>query len=269
MQIKTGHNSSNWWGEYEIPAEMGAHWQLGPLDLIAEHRAHELRFSSRVGKDPRNVRIEINCPMDNVAHTDESTLVRFALANPQTRLILEPRLADRAVIVRPADPFWVTGNQTVNLYLNTPIWVLVRAQGIDAPLLDLPSIGLSDSWFGSTRQAGEVCYASRTQARLDPDKLHSHPMRATTRLVIHNKLPDPLLVERVKLPTRYLALFETDQGHLWTQAVHVKRTQRNEGVTLRLEKPKALQETGVSQLSGPREKEESTFLKRALDALIG
>ena len=96
MQVKTIDSRNTWWGDYEIPTEMGAHWQLGPLDLVAEHRPHELRFSSRVGKDPRNVHIEINCPLDRVEHTDESTLVRFALANPHARLSVEPRLADRA-----------------------------------------------------------------------------------------------------------------------------------------------------------------------------
>ena len=72
MQVKTIDSRNTWWGAYEIPTEMGAHWQLGPLDLVAEHRPHELRFSSRVGKDPRNVHIGINCPMEQVEHAADT-----------------------------------------------------------------------------------------------------------------------------------------------------------------------------------------------------
>jgi len=248
---------------------MGGRWRLGPFELSAEHRPFELRFGWQASQDPLQSSIHIECPTGELNHQKDSALVRFSLENDHAKLLMEPRLADRPVVVRPSIPFWVMGRETVSLYLSTPLWVQVSVDGFHKPLLDVPSIALSDTWFGSSTRRGELCYASRTQARLDPDRLPNHPMRATTRLVIHNRLPSALLVERVKIPTTYLSLYLGTEGRLWTQAVHVERTQTEGAASIRLEKPANVKDSGAKRLAPPRKLEESTLLKRALDALIG
>ena len=94
----------------------------------------------------------------------------------------------------------------------------------------------SDTWFGPTTMDGELCYASQTYARLNLENLPIGPHHAITQVTIQNRAESQLLVEQLKLPVPYLALFEASDGLLWTQGITMTRSRDTDMADLQIEK---------------------------------
>ena len=86
-------------------------------------------------------------------------------------------------------------------------------------LLDVPSIRRSDTWFGSNTLEGELCYSTRSSARLNLDAIEPHPHRAVTPVEIRNEGANILPIERLRVPVQALSVYADAEGRLWTDAV--------------------------------------------------
>ena len=261
-------NESRWWGAREIGVGRAGRWSLGPLALVGERRPFEWRLSWEVRKDPSLNELEFGISESSLPDAGDHDVRRFALSSDGETLLLQPQLADRPIVTRPSTPFTVLGGSTVNVFVTTPLWLEI-SQAEGKVLADIPTCRLSDTWFGESPRAGELCYASRTRARLDPERLVYHPVRAMTRISINNALGAPLLVERVKIPAPNLSLFIDRQGHLWTQAVHLVRDTPNQPSKVSFETPSLLISDAVEMVAPAREPVAEGLLGRAVHALIG
>jgi hypothetical protein len=116
---------------------------------------------------------------------------------------------------------------------------------------------------------GELCYASRTNARLHLANLPPRPHRATTRVTLRNGADSELVLERLALPVPHLSLHAGAEARLWTPSVTVERDRDGGLAEVRLEAtPPA--EAGASELVAPaREADSRNVLVRALEALLG
>jgi hypothetical protein len=262
------NDQARWWGAHEIEPGSAGQWTLGPLRLVGERRPFEWRMSSSAQRDPTLSEICFSKTDSPEPHGSSTDIFRYALDGEEGSLLLEPLLPDRPIDARPSMPFSVLGGHTVNLFVSTPLWVRVKLPN-GSVLLDLPSLPLSETWFGETTRSGELCYASRTDARLDPDRLAHHPVRALTRICISNPLPDPVTVERVKIPASHLGLFIDKQDHLWTQAVYVERVGTNLPSKIWFETPTLRISDSVERVSPSRVAGGRGLLERAVHALIG
>jgi hypothetical protein len=110
---------------------------------------------------------------------------------------------------------------------------------------------------------GELCYASRTYARLSLENIPTRSHRAVTKLSVHNQADSQLSVERLNLPVPYLSLFESRDGLLWTQAVTMIRTRDTGMAAFRVEKDPPAEAKDARPLSGPRLQPEQTMIIRA------
>ena len=81
-----------------------------------------------------------------------------------------------------------------------------------------------DTWIGPSTREGELCYATRSAARLDRASVPLHPHRALTELRIENGASDTLHLERVSLAVPYLSVYAARDGALWTESVVLERT---------------------------------------------
>jgi len=151
------------------------------------------------------------------------TITRFSMRSTHEYLDLQPMLADRPVVIRPEHPISIVSGESITLFISTPLWMRLRVHEPPQHLLDMPTVRPSDTWFGTTTREGELCYAARTTGRLDLGDVPMRPHRAVTPLRIRNQASDTLLLERVQVPTRHLALYTTDRSILWTQALTLER----------------------------------------------
>jgi len=210
-----------WWREYELSANAWARWQIGPLLLFTRYGPGEWEFMWHRDPDPMASSSSFSSPSPVEPDPEDHESRRYALRQTSALLNLRPRLADRPVIARPASPLHIPPNQETTLYVSTVVWL--NALSEDIVLLEMPIHRPSDTWFGSDTISGELCYASRTQARTSSDLLNHLPHRAITPIVIVNEAGTPLQVEQLRVPVPFLSLYASPEGHLWTESIRLAR----------------------------------------------
>lgn len=235
-----------WWGPFTLDPQTGGEWHVGPLTLWIYRSSRDWRIVHRpstdpVTADPMAQRSDVTLPvaeeeMTVVLETDDDTMKtsRFSTRDTDEEIVLQPALADRPVVARPEHPLYVLPDETVTLYLSTPLWVRIELAKSERLLQEVPSHRMSDTWFGSSTREGELCYATRTAGRVHRDRLPVRMHRALTPLRIRNTASDQLALERVQLPAPHLALYTTPEDVLWTQAVTMTRSEGMAGADVKI-----------------------------------
>jgi hypothetical protein len=251
------HNDQHgpaWWGQYSLDTNQTAQWQIGPLKLAVRRQANEWQvgYEPRLDIDPDNPHWQFQRSVPDVDLVDFVHTARHATGKTDEAAWLRPLLADRSLISRPLTPLYVPAGETAIIFVRSPLWLRIEAGSPPKILQELPMQRPSDTWFGPSTMEGELCYASPTYARLDLDNLSLGPHHAVTQMTIENRADSHLLVERLKLPVPYLALFEASDGLLWTQAVTMTRSRDTAMADFQIEQ-KPPQQAGVKKrLSEPR-----------------
>lgn len=220
MQQKT----TDWWGDISLKAGQTARCHVGPLTFSLRLLGTEWHIATQRG-DTDHDQARLSLSNDDLQMT--SSLQRLVFSEPTYQAYLSPALADRAVVSRPAQPLLLGPGQQATIYVHAPLWLQLRAKADDNPLLDMPITQLSDTWFGASTRSGELCYASRTNARMQLDSIPLRAHRAVTPVRLRNDASDPLKLEKLNLPEPYLALYSADNG-LWTDAVELVRNMTGE-----------------------------------------
>ena len=197
---------------------------------------------------------------------DNANTVRYASGNIGESVSLKPLLADRPLVSRPVTPLYVPAGETAIIFVRSPLWLRIEVGDPLVSLQELPILRPSDTWFGPTTMEGELCYAGRTAARLHLEEIPIGPHHAVTQVTIQNRAGTQLLVERLKLPVPYLALFEASDGLLWTQGVTMTRSRNTEMADFQIEQSPPEHTGAVKLLSEPRQ---TTSIKSAIYAFGG
>lgn len=219
-----------WWGNYTVPVQHMYHWRLGALRSWILRDEHEWRVAWEAGRDPLDDANICEGPQaaDEAVFSwneppTEYILARYSMHATEATLRVQPALADRALVVRPEHPISIPSGEAITLFVSVPLWMRILVHEREHQLLELPTVRLSDTWFGVSTREGELCYAARTTGRLRLDNVPRRPHRAITPIRIRNQARDTLLLERVQVPTPHLALYQTDTAVLWTQALTLER----------------------------------------------
>lgn len=261
-----------WWGEYRLPEGCnGLVWRIGPLHLQARCWPHEWRLSWRSDGDPLDATVGFE-PVDDVDETG-CDVARYAFRETGPGVTLLPRVADRSVVVRPDQPLYVPAGESVEIFVSTVAWIEIRAIGHDglpgAVLSDMPAYRPTDSWFGPNTREGELCYASRSLARLQLVDVIQRPHRILSPVTVRNRGDDHLFIERLNVPMPLLAVHASVNGQLWTQPAVMERGKDGGQGSLKLDESTLPAELGATRLSEPREASGRQGLFRTLDRLFG
>lgn len=254
-----------WWGEFGVAT--GRRWRIGPLDLWIHRATHEWRVSFQRGDDPLEDTLRPGEPTDE-APPDSAETLRFGFREVLGKVELRPRLADRSVVVRPANPFYLTGGEEATLYLSSPLWIEVRVGVPWQALCEIPVFQPSDTWSGVRPTAGELCYALVTSARLHLSNLPARPQRAFSALRVRNSTESRIHVERIKVPVPNLSLFATSSGQLWTETVTLELATERERSEVRFDAGPSILAADARRIGDPRQSDRKGFLRGAFDELF-
>ncbi|MFO0750516.1 MAG: hypothetical protein U1F43_33335 [Myxococcota bacterium] len=213
-----------WLTPFRLDEGETASFRIASFALQVERRAREWRVVTATTSDLAAQEVDIRIPdatRGPIPFTQELTRARFAFDASSDGLRLRPRLADRTMVVRPADPLYLLPGATVDVFVSTVLWIVLELAPGGVVLIDRPAHRPSDTWFGPTTQQGELAYASRTSARLDPRELPRRAHRATTRIRLTNTGKAARSLARVMLPAPELELWQLPSGMLWTQTVEL------------------------------------------------
>lgn len=192
----------------------------------------------------------------------ETESLRFLLSDSKRSVLIAPLLADRTVVVRPLVPTELLPKQSATLYISTALWARV-AFG-EQTLAELPSVRLSDTWFGANTRRGELCYASQTRALLSLDNAQHSVFRAITPITIDNQGETNMRLERINVPVPNLTLY-CDGERFWTSALHVRLEKNLATANVQIE---ASPRKDSFLVAAPRRPIRGGVLDRAVDLLF-
>ncbi len=227
--METSHEppeASPWSMPFRLkPGETGR-FKLGPLRFWLERRAREWRITTEETGDILARDLSFECPAQDTeipSPTRGVELRRFVSEATGGGFSLEPRLADRSVVVRPEEPLFLVPGAKAEVFVSSGLWMVLRLED-GTELFERPIVRPSDTWFGPSPLEGELCYASRTSARLDLAEIPQRHHRAVTRILVENRSTTPRRIVRVLLPAPELALYRVSRAdagltsQLWTQS---------------------------------------------------
>jgi hypothetical protein len=269
VDLMAGPGGGGCWGRtFEVDLNSAAHFRLGPLELWLRHGACEWRVAMTCGRDALDDSCEIEVPSPRPEPPAGAEVRRFGFREAPSRLRLRPLLADRPVIVSPEASLQVPPGERITLFISTPLWLELLVGEPGSVLLEHPTHRPSDTWFGPSTQVGELCYATRTAARLSLENLPLRPHRAVSEVEIHNGATTVLAVEKLRIPAPQMSVYATEAGSLWTEQVILERRSDDEMASLRLGKGAPPNAPRATLARGPRSVAERGVLTRAFGGLL-
>ena len=245
-----------WWGRFEIETDECLDRQIESLRIRTLRLEREWHITTERGEVATD---GADPPVPN----------RYVFTQTRGPLHLLPTLAERLVITRPLAPLRIASGAMVTLYISTPVAIEISVGEPPVVLEEVFVIRPSDTWFGPSTYEGELCYASRTSARLTLADLPVRPDRALTTVNINNQGSDALLLERIAVPTRHLNLFAAPTGGLWTQDVSFTRKGADELADLALADGPPRDNHDAKMVCEAREAAGENTLFRAFGAMFG
>ena len=263
-------NFSSWWGRHTVGPDRTDLWQIGPLDLWVQHLSHQWKLSWKHGNDwllPR-VRAVPGSKGEPIPPDAQQVHCVFG-SDSREEVIFAPSLPDRPVVSRLATPLQVLPDETVTLYVLSPLWLRVEMAHPMKLLQEIPIYRLSDTWFGPMSSLGELCYASTVPAFLD---LREVPLRlhcVISAVSIRNLGSDSLALDRVNVPLPRLSLFYSPRTGFWTDAFSLERKDDTEMAEIKLTHQPPHDASPSQFVSGPRRPDaESGSVIRAFSAFF-
>ncbi|MEM7736416.1 MAG: hypothetical protein AAF267_11555 [Deinococcota bacterium] len=242
-----------WWGDFELDEYQVGRWNVGPTTLSIYRLPREWRLVYSQGDDPLDTTLDIDVPAEVEPIDIDDNVRRYMFNQTQSTVTVTPVLADRPLVVRPAIPFAIETHEEITLYVSLPLWLRISVAGVGKHLYEVPSYRPSDTWFGGSTVKGELCYAARTPGQLNVDELPKRPYRVIAPIVLRNRDAGSLILDRIKIPVQYLALYRTkDTNEFWTQRIILEQRNKRTRLQLGWGSP---QETGKTErIIGARER---------------
>ena len=222
-----------WWGRSDLELNQSRGWLMAGLNLVATRSQREWRFQTR--RSPTQHEDQQEWSQQDTALPEDASASRHFFKQTTPALYLLPRLADRSVVAKPVNAIYIPGGEEVTLYVSTPVWVACYAEEREAPLLDIPVVRPSDTWFGRSTIQGEVAYATQVLGRTDLAQFPPRPFRAVTPITIRNNGSATLPLERINIPVPYLPVYAAENGRLWTPSLHVLKEPGSNPPRIRIE----------------------------------
>ncbi|MDQ8038459.1 MAG: hypothetical protein REI12_13625 [Pedobacter sp.] len=254
-----------WWGEFDFEAGSSRQWELAGLELAITRHSQEWHFWTQRTAMQSEDNHEWQLRDANALVETQARFTRFVFRQTASHLSLLPRMADRSIVIRPITPLFVPGGQETVFFVSTPLWIAGYAEGVIAPLFDIPVIEPRETWFGPTPARGELCYATKVTGRTTLAQVAPRPFRAVTPVHVRNHGSSSLPIERINIPAPFLPVYAAESGRLWTPALTVTRDAHSPRLHIHIDKGITTEAGHVTQLTPARRGEDEHALIRVFD----
>ncbi len=249
------------WSALGVSPQGCRNLRLGPLTLHARRSCDEWQIALERQRAARGaVSGEITAVDENL-DAEGLDWHRWVVADASGGLELLPAMPDRPVVVRPDHPITIPAREKAKFYVSVPVWVRVLARPAGNVLLDVPSLVMSNIWYGDFME-GELCYSLTSRARRELAAPGADEFsRAVCPVVVANDAAEELRLERLCIRVQHIGVLE-GSGRLWTNRVDVefRGGDRGEHITYGRSAPDECPE--ARQLTQPRVPEAVSLLRR-------
>lgn len=234
------------WGTHRIPPDETLTIRVGPLVLWARAPEGEMWLAHRSGDWTRSAKEPAREPSSE--HED---WVRWPVPEGTDRISLSPIFPPRSVVAEPELSFRLLPRAGARVFVRVPLWVRVEIAG-PRHLTEIPSVVLSDTWWGSFTD-GELCYWLATTARRRVPADVFAPHLAVCPLQLSNDSDEELQVEKIALRVAHLSVFDRE-GRFWADETRVRYRGADEGSHIQSSGKPPAEESEATLVAPPRTK---------------
>jgi hypothetical protein len=263
----TKQERTSWWGRERLPSGATARWRIGSFSMAVRNDEREWLIAWDVVETEEDRAETWSYKRVESFPEGAPNLERYLFRERDETLGVMPLLADRPVVTSPRMPVFLLPGESARLYVGSPVWVRIEVEMPPKKLSEFPIVRPSDTWFGPSTLEGELCYFTRTRARLNAADIPRYVRYAMTPVVIRNHAPSLLPVERLKLPVPFLTLYATSDGRLWTQEVTLTRHEEGDMAAIEARPGAPDEAPGAERIGAPRMELERDLLTRAFSTL--
>jgi hypothetical protein len=262
--------STKWWGD--VTANNATQLQLAFAGLLLNlaFKDNEWLFQYEISNHSNVKTLPLKYSELKPSNIELKHQQRFVFSLPPTGITLQPALADRPVICRPNITVILVPNEEISLFVAIPLWLQLKIDTTDIPLIDIPTLRLSDTWFGPNAREGIICYASNASEQLQITPSDTHDIKATIEIRIKNHSDENLVLDKVSIPVNNLGLYADTDDHLYTRRVILTREGSNNGsLTIDTAMSCNMDESSMKLITPPRKDLGGNKITQALWSLFG
>jgi hypothetical protein len=247
------------WGDILLADRQTKYISIGDLHLWLKSRNGEVWIAHGYGH-------EVKREGDKSSPPNNITWGRWANNRDTSRVRILPVFPDKPLIIHSEYPLKVSPGTRIQIYSRIPVWVRISLTKDDYQVIELPTVKLSRTWFG-TPVEGELCYHATTKARRDLAHVDKKQYLVSCPIMIHNKSREELDFEHFCFRVERLSMYDY-KSELWadeTQIVY-HGADLNSDVIMTGKLPKGIDKKNL--LSKPRKRIQKSFATRTFKRIF-
>ena len=150
---------------------------------------------------------------------EKTSWARWAHKQASGELEILPAFPDLPLVVHSEYSLKVSPNNQIQIFSRIPVWIRISLAQSEYLLLELPTVKLSRTWFGSTVE-GELCYHATTKARRDLSDVDNKPYLVSCPIVISNKSDEELDFAHFCFRVERLSIYE-HRSEFWADETQI------------------------------------------------
>jgi hypothetical protein len=242
---------------------------VGALELYINLLENEWRFRHcYVSEDETGIEKPIQLALLDTMEKEDLQPMRYICSDDINTLQIRPKLANKSIVAKPYIPVFLPSKQTVTIYISTPLSLALFLDKQKIPFLEIPTIKLSDTWFGPKPHIGELCYSSRFSGRISLSELPKRASRIITPVKVTNNGADNLKLEKISIPCDYLAVYLSQKNELWTPTLSILRETDQNKTQVTIDKILHPALEGAKRIGEPKIGDQTRLLAKTLDMLF-
>lgn len=203
---------SNIWGDRSLAEDKAEYISIGDLHLWLKYRNQEI-WIAHLYND------ELKKTLDSDKPPKDVEWVRWAHKNSSSEVTISPVYPDKPLIVQSEYNLKVSPDTRIQIFSRIPIWIRISLAPTGPLLIELPTVKLSRTWFGSFTE-GELCYHAITKARRNLSHVDKKPYLVSCPIKIVNKSDEELTFSNFCFRVERLSMF-LHKNQLWADETQI------------------------------------------------
>lgn len=200
------------WGSRSLAEDRVEYMTIGDLHLWIKYRNEEV-WIAHAYKDEIKRKSASDQPPKQIEWT------RWAHKTSSSKVSVSPVYPDKPLLVHSEYNLKVSPETRIQIFARIPIWVRISLAHNGYQLIELPTVKLSRTWFG-TPMEGELCFHATTKARRDLSQVDKKPFLVSCPIKIVNKSDEELTFSNFCFRVERLSMYLHD-NELWADETEI------------------------------------------------
>lgn len=246
-------------GKIDLQEDQAHYMSLGNLHVWIKYQGEEIWIA-------HGFKNEIKGDLKEESPPDDIEWSRWANKTVPDKIQILPVFPDLPLIVNSEFKLRISPDTKIQIFTRIPVWIRISVAKNDYQLIELPTIKLSRTWFGSTVE-GELCYHATTKARRDLSHVDKKPYLVSCPILISNKSDDELDFENFCFRVERMSMYK-DQEELWADETQIiyHGTDHNSDVIMTGKLPEGIEKKQL--LSKPRKQIQKSLATRTFKRIF-